>query len=272
MFCDAASIGGGRPSQGLAVETRQGNEELFYRFRTFPKYQRYRFKRIRSLIIIKVTLMAFSMFSRGLRKKDKAFKVFNEGVALNLDAIDEQNRGDYEKAAALNRQSIDKFRETLELDSSHPIARSALGHSLYIDRQFNEAIKCFEQAIKKSDGSAVAAANYREMGLCKINLGELQEGKNDIDKAFSLDTGKEIRDLTIQDLIDIGELAFEYGDGYIQEGDVEKGQHYKKYGIVVLSIAFDYNRSRKDIALKIADLADKIEDKETATKYKGLSE
>jgi tetratricopeptide (TPR) repeat protein len=212
--------------------------------------------------------MAFSLFSFGQKKNDKVFKVFNEGVSLNLRSIDEQNKGNFEKAVSLNKQSIDKFKETLKLDSTHPVVRSALGHSLYMDKQFKDAIHWFEQANKVNGDAAV---NFREMGLCKINLGQIRDGKSDIDKAFSMDTTKEIRELTIQDLTDIGELAFEYGDGYIQQGEADKGKDYKTFSIGVLILAFDYDKSRKDIALTISELADKIGEKETAMKYRTLS-
>ncbi|WP_431216127.1 hypothetical protein ACQ86N_16695 [Puia sp. P3] len=38
----------------------------------------------------------------------------------------------------------------------------------------------------------------------------------------------------------------------------------------MLILAFDYDSSKKDIALKIADFAGKVGDKETADKYKTL--
>lgn len=212
--------------------------------------------------------MAFSLFSCGQKKDDKTFQVFNEGVTLNLSAIEEQNKGNFDKAASLNKQSIDKFNETFKLDSTHPVVRSALGHSLYIDKQFKEAINWFDQANKVNGEAAV---NYREMGLCKINIGQIQAGKADIDKAFSMDTTKEIRKLTIQDLTDIGELAFQYGDGYVQQGEPDKGKDYKTFSIGVLILAFEYDKSRKDIALTIADFAEKLGDKETAKKYKTLA-
>jgi len=222
---------------------------------------------LKFLTIISATLITFSLISCGQKKNDKTFKVFNEGVTLNLQAIYEQNKGNFDKAKSLNKQSIEKFKETLQLDSTHPGARSALGHSLYVDGQFKESISWFDRANKLNGETA---ANLREIGLCKINLGEIQAGKADIDKAFSIDTTKEIKVITIQDLTDIGELAFQYGDGYIQQGEADKGKEYKTFSIGVLILAFDYDKSRKDIALKIADFADKIGDKKTATKYKTL--
>ena len=142
-----------------------------------------------------------------------------------------------------------------------------MGHSLYVDKQFKEAIQWFDAANKFNGDAAV---NYKEMGLCKIGLGQIQDGKSDIDKAFAMDTTKEIRKITINDLAGIGRLAFQYGDGYIQQGEPDKGKEYKKFSIITLIIAFEYDKSRKDIALTIADLADKFGDKETANKYKLL--
>lgn len=211
--------------------------------------------------------MTFSLFSCGQKKNDKTFQVFNEGVSLNLKSFDEQNKGNFEKAASLNKQSIDKFKEVLNLDSTHAVVRSALGHGLYIDKQFKDAIYWFGQANKVNGEAAI---NFREMGLCKINLGQIQDGKTDIDRALSLDTTKEIRELTIQNLLDIGELAVQYSDGYIQQGDLDKGKDYKTFSIGVLILAFEYDKSRKDIALIISDLADKLGDKETAIRYKAF--
>jgi tetratricopeptide (TPR) repeat protein len=223
---------------------------------------------LKPLFIITITLILSSVISCKSKGHDKTFKVFNEGVSLNLKAADEQEIGNFEKAIALNKQSIDKFKETLQLDSSHPLVRGALAHSLYMDKQFREAITWFEQANKISGDFAV---NYREMGLCNVNVGQMQAGKSDIDKAFSMDTTKEIREITIQDLTDIGKLAFSYGDGYIQDGDTSKGKDYKLFSISVLMLAFQYDSSKKDIALTIADYADRSGDKETGRKYRMLA-
>ncbi|RYF80006.1 MAG: hypothetical protein EON98_13955 [Chitinophagaceae bacterium] len=203
-------------------------------------------------IFISATISAFFVFACGQKKNDKTFQVFNEGVTLNLDAIDEQNKGNFEKAASLNRQSIEKFKETLKLDSTHPVVRTTLAHGLYVDKQFKEAIYWFGQANKVNSEAAV---NFRGLGLCKINLGQIREGKADIDKAFSMDTTKEIREITIQDLVDVGQLAFEYGDGYIGQSEQEKGKAYKEFSVGVLILAYEYDKSRKDVALTIADFA-----------------
>ena len=216
--------------------------------------------------------MLFNLFSCREKQKEenksKDFVTFNEGVSLNLQSISEQEKENYEKASELNKKSIEKFKETLKIDSSHALARSALAHSLYIDKQFQEAINWFEQA-NKTNGET--AANYRELGLSTINLGRIQEGKFDIDRAFSMDTSIEIREITIQDLTDIGDLAFSYGDGFIQQGEQRRGSDYKHFSVGVLMLAFEYDSSKKDIASKIANYAEAIGDETTAKKYKKLS-
>jgi len=218
-------------------------------------------------MLISAALLFFTLLSCG-QQMDKASRIFNEGVALNLKSIEEQNKGNFEQATSLNKKSIAKFRELFKLDSTHPAVRSALGHCLYIDKQYKEAITWFERA---NNVNGEAAINYREMGLCKINLGQIQGGKANIDKAFSMDTTQIIRQLTVQDLTDIGDLAFQYGDGYIQQGEPDKGKTYKIFSVGVLILAFNYDKSRKDIALKVSEFAGKIGDKETSDKYKVLS-
>ena len=219
--------------------------------------------------VIITLLMFFSIFSCGQNKKDKAFKLFNEGVTLNLKSIDEQEKGNYEKAIEFNKLSIKKFKETLKEDSTNSAVRGALGHSLYIDKQFKEAIFWFEESNKK-DGKQVQ--NIRELGLCMVNLGQTKLGKEYIDKAFSMDESKEIRDITLLDLTDIGTLAFDYGEGYTKEGDEKKGKEYKMFSVGVLMLVYEYDNSKKDIALKISEIANKIGDKETSLKYKQFAE
>jgi len=87
-----------------------------------------------------------------------------------------------------------------------------------------------------------------------------------------MDTTKMIKELTIQDLNDIGDLAFQYGEGYIEQGEPEKGKEYKTFSVGVLMLAFYYDQSKKDVALKISDFADKMGDKETANQYRKIAE
>jgi tetratricopeptide (TPR) repeat protein len=216
-----------------------------------------------------VILIMFSFVGCSQKKEDKAFNVFNEGVTLSLESGQQAESGNVEKANELNAKAIDKYKETLTIDNSHKIARSALGHSYYMQRDFKDGIHWFEEANKLD---TPMAANYRELGLCKINLGQIGEGKTDLEKAFEMDKGTEIKEITILDLVDIGHLAFEYGEGYETEGDKDKGLSYKRFSIEVLITAFDIDQTKKDIAKTISQYAYKIGDEPTTLKYKEIAE
>lgn len=177
-------------------------------------------------------------------KEEKAFKTFNEGVTLSLNAGTEASKGAGKKAVELNDKAIEKFKETLKIDSNHTIAQSALAHSLYLAKKYDEAIIWFKKA---NAVDKVEAVNYTELGLCQINLGGIEVGEKNLFKAFELDRSKEIKDITVEDLYDIGKLAFDYSDAYQKEGNNEKSVAYKHFSIEVLKIALKIDPSRKDI-------------------------
>lgn len=79
-----------------------------------------------------IFVMLSNIFGCLQKKEDSAFKVFNEGVSLSLDAVKMDQNGQHDKASVLNKQAVDKFKETLSIDSTHFGARGALGHSFYL--------------------------------------------------------------------------------------------------------------------------------------------
>lgn len=220
----------------------------------------------KTLILIVSTMVVLSGCTK--KKEDKAFRVFNEGVALSLEAGELARTGNINKARELNAQAIEKYKETLSIDTSHGIARSALGHSYYLQREFAEGIYWFEQANRLD---TPMATNFRELGLCKINLGRIREGMSDIDKAFTLDGGTDVRKTTILDMVDIGNLAFEYGQNYETEGNKETALSYKRFAIGVLMAASTIDTTHKDIAATIARYAEALGDTVTMLKYQKIA-
>jgi tetratricopeptide (TPR) repeat protein len=190
-------------------------------------------------------LLLIFLLSCQQSKEEKAFKIFNEGVSLSLNAYEESNKGNQEKANELNNEAIEKFKETLKIDSGHKAVRGALAHSLYLNKNYDEAINWFKKANAIEEPSA---ANYRELGLSEINMGMVKEGEKDILNAFKLDRSKEIKDITVLDLFDIGKLAFAYGEGYEQEGKKEQGLNYKQFSIEVLNLALKMDPSQSEIS------------------------
>ncbi|SDE43179.1 hypothetical protein SAMN05216464_106113 [Mucilaginibacter pineti] len=195
--------------------------------------------------LILIITSSFVFASCQQTKKEKAYKIFNEGVTLSLDAADEAGKGNETKANQLNQNAIDKFKEALKTDATHPIVRSALAHSLYLDRKYEDAIYWFKKSINIANPQAV---NYQEMGLCEINLGQIAVGKKDIYKSFELDKSKENKEVTVDDLYDIGKLAFEFSEEYGKESKLTDASNYKKFSIEVLKLCLEIDSTRKDIS------------------------
>jgi tetratricopeptide (TPR) repeat protein len=218
--------------------------------------------KVLSLLLVLLTIISCGQTDK---QKEQAFKVFNEGVSYSLDAADELEKANYEKAEELNKKAIEKFRETLSIDSTHKAAASALGHSYYMIRNFNKGIEWYEKAISIDSTIAV---NHLEYGLCKINKGDLENGKTSIEKALSIDKSKVTIDQAVYSLLDIGLLAFDYGNGYEEQGEKETGLAYKNFSIAVLEIANQIDGQNEEVVNSIVDFAIKLDKTDLADKYK----
>lgn len=200
-----------------------------------------------------------------------AFTVFNEGMACSLDAMRET---DAAKAGALERKAIEKYRQTLQLDSAHGMVRAALGHSYYLLDEYPQAIQWFE-ASNRVDTASVAA--YRELGICRIALNQCAPGWQDLQTAFRLDSlsgqGRlaETKKVTADDLYNLGCQAFGYGETYGRQGEQEKSRGFKEFGLNVLFLAYAIESSRKDIAQAIAERTGKLGDIARQKKYARLA-
>ncbi len=210
-------------------------------------------------IFLSITL---TLLSCSQSKEEKAFKIFNEGVTLSLKAGKYIEQGNQKQGRNNYELSIEKFKETLLIDSNHKGAPSALGHNFYEIREYDEAIDWFKKAIKVQPDFAVS---YQFLGLSQINKGNIEEGEKNIEKALEMDNSKDMINNTISNLVYIGNLAYSYGDEYEKEGKISQGNDYRKFGIRVLISALNYSENDKKIGEMIKEYASKMNDETMTT-------
>ncbi|MFA0964935.1 tetratricopeptide repeat protein [Roseivirga sp. BDSF3-8] len=207
------------------------------------------------LVLLSIT---FGCNSSG--QQDKSFETFNEGVSYSLDAESAAQEGNPEKAEELHRKAIVKFDETLAADPDHAPALSAMGHSHFMLREFDQCLEWYEKALALDSANVPAHLEY---GLCRINLGDIRSGKVAIDKAIALDhNSRETVNHAVDNLLDIGTLAFDYGNGYMEEGDSVKGTDYKRFAVGVLYTAHQTDTTRQEVIRYLVDFSEKTGNEE----------
>jgi len=178
-------------------------------------------------------------------KEKQAYKLFNDGVAYSLQAMEEQNAT---KSTELEKQAIAKYLQTLQVDSSHLMVRATLGHSYYLLNDFPTAIKWFE-ASNKVDTASVAS--YRELGICRLGTGDIEGGWANLRTAFRLDSVNgptklaETKTITADDLANLGQQMFSYGEGYAAQGEPAKARDYQETAVNILLVGYSLQSTRK---------------------------
>jgi tetratricopeptide (TPR) repeat protein len=205
-------------------------------------------------------------------KEKQAYKLFNDGVAYSLQAMEEQNAT---KSVKLEKQAIAKYLQTLQVDSSHLMVRATLGHSYYLLNNFPVAIKWFE-ASNKVDTASVAS--YRELGICRLGTGDIEGGWADLRTAFRLDSVNgpaklaETKTITADDLASLGQQMFSYGEKYAAQGEPAKARDYQEAAVNILLVGYSLQSTRKDIARLIAERAKKLHNEPLRVKYTQLAQ
>lgn len=190
--------------------------------------------------------------------------LFAAGVHHSLEATEHFEQGNDSLGDITNRKAIESFRKVISLAPSHPVAESALAHALLLAEQYEEAVSWYQKAIERD--SAVAM-NHTEMGVAQINMGRFDEARRSLGRGLALDRSEAHREFVTRELARIGLMAFQYADGYAEQGHAEQALEYRRYSLEVLTTAYGIGRNRA-LAASIADLAEMIGDTTTAEAYR----
>ena len=202
-------------------------------------------------------LLMSTLMSCQQNAQTKALKAYEQGQSLSAKATIELENRNVAQSNALLQQAIDKFHEVLIIDSTNIDAAAALGHSYFMLKEFKKGIEWYEVAIAVDTTSAL---NYLEYGLCEINQRNLEKGSALLQKALEVDASKTTLDQAVYGLLKIGIMAFDYGTGYQQEGELKKGLAYKQFSLKVLQIANLMDGENTEVVNYLIDFSEKVGD------------
>ena len=191
-------------------------------------------------------------------------KLFTAGVTHSLEATEHLEQGNDSLGIAANAKAIESYRKVIALDPTHPVAESALAHALLLAEEYEEAISWYQKAIARDSGVAL---HYTEMGVAQVNMGKFDEARRSLSRGLQLDSSDAHREFVTRSLARIGLMAFQYAEGYAEQGHAEQALEYRRYSLEVMKTAYGFGRNRA-LAASIADLAEMIGDSATAEAYR----
>lgn len=111
------------------------------------------------------------------------FQSFNDGVACSLGAQQARDQGNPALAENLDRQALSHFEEAILLEPRHAGAWSGKGMTLAQLGDPGRAAEAFIEAIKIEP---TFPENFRQLGLCHLELGNIQAARQFTLKAVEL--------------------------------------------------------------------------------------
>lgn len=219
--------------------------------------------------ILTFTLLIALFFTACESQKEKSVKAYEEGVTISKEADAAMKNGDSKGAGDLYSKANTAYNKSLELDSTNMSARSAIASNHYKNKDYTAAIEWYAKA-NTLEGEK--APNYREMGLIKISMDELNEGKEYLEKSVALDHSEENRKEIINGLLAVGDNKFKEGTNLKTQGNVDAAKKQQNYAMSVLMLAYYLDNTRKDVAGTIAKYADEVGDYTVKVQYTKLSQ
>lgn len=128
------------------------------------------------------------------------FETFNLGVAESLRAHELRAVGSFDEAAQCEQQALGHFDRVLDIEPTHVGALGGKAMALVQLGQTRDAVAAFEAAIEMDP----MAEFYRQLGLCYVELAEMEKAWSVTRKAIALDDSSDYRTQTAQELIGFG--------------------------------------------------------------------
>lgn len=132
---------------------------------------------------------------------DEIFRLFNEGVTHSLEAHQYRENGNGEQAVASDRKSVAAFDRVLELDARHTGALSGKAMGLAMLGQTQEAMALFRKAIEIEPDFA---ENYRQLGLCLLELGDISAARDVTFQALEREQNAKYRNSAAIEIYNLG--------------------------------------------------------------------
>jgi len=143
------------------------------------------------------------------------FKKFNEGIRYSLEAQTHREEGRAEAAFEAMQRSVAAFDEVLALDPQHPQALSGKALELSQLGQLQEAIDLFRKSIELEPGFC---ENYRQLGLCLIEQGDVEGGREATLKALELRSSPDYRKTIVIEVYNFGGYTMTRAAGHRDAG------------------------------------------------------
>ncbi|WP_224249130.1 tetratricopeptide repeat protein [Hyalangium gracile] len=176
----------------------------------------------------------------------KLLAAFNEGVNRSM-------AGDHSAA-------IRAFDKVLAEDARHTPALSAKGFSLSRLGRPAEALKCFLRAIELDSS---VADNYRNAGICQLELDEPEDAATLLERAFQLNPEPHYREAAAVELFTLGESLLTGG----RRPSKERYRHARH----AFELALEYHPAFVDAARALADVWTHLGDAERSSHYAHLA-
>ncbi len=162
------------------------------------------------------------------------FRSFNDGVACSLGAQQARDQGNPALAESLERQALSHFEEAILLDPQHAGALSGKGMTLAQLGDPARAAEAFLEAIK---GDPTFPENYRQLGLCHIELGNIQAARQFTLKAVELVNDPEYSRNASIEVYNFGGYVMTAAARHREAGRRQEEQSCYRFAIAVFQLA-----------------------------------